>query len=427
MRGPAIRALMGEAHRGVAAITSSTAIGQLVALAATPFLTRLYTPQDFGVFAVLMSMVAIAATVGTLRLELAIPVAEPNEARVLLRVSLLTSVLAGVLLLLVALSTQVGRAATAMGGMAAVLLGAAIAYLVWVTAAYAALTNYALRERNYGAVARRNLLQSLGTAVSQLGLGLWAASFAGLAWGQALGRSIGVFSLMRESRSPTPGPVKGPGVAQVMRDYWRYPALFLPAGIMNILSLQFPLLLVGFAYSAEDAGNLSQAMRFTSVPAALIGAAVSSVVLAEIAQRVREGERDNRRRYLRASKALSPIAFVWALLLLLASPWVLPRLLGPGWAESGLFAAALAPSVGLSVLVSPLTMVLPLYGKAVTQFGLDAARLVLVCVSGAVAWWGGIGPLGAVLAMSLCLSLVYVVTWLLGLRIVSAGSTASSL
>ena len=244
----------------------------------------------------------------------------------------------------------------------------------------------------------------------------------GLTLGQAIGRSVGVLSLLRETRSSGLGVGwRTPHWYAVLRKYWRYPAVFLPAGLMNIFSLQFPLLLVGFAYSAADAGNLAQAMRLTAVPAALLGGAVSSVVMAEIAHRVREGVADNRARYLRASKALLPIAIGWAAVLLLVAPWALPALLGEGWATSGLYAAAMAPSVGLSVLVSPLTMVVPVYEKSALQFGLDGLRLVLVCGSGLAAWVLGAGPVTTVLAMSLCMTAVYVVTWLVGLGVVSGG------
>jgi O-antigen/teichoic acid export membrane protein len=191
---------------------------------------------------------------------------------------------------------------------------------------------------------------------------------------------------------------------------------------MNQFSLQFPLLLIGFAYSADDAGNLSQAMRFSTVPAALLGVAVSSVLMAEIAERVRRGVTDNRLRYLRVSKALSPIAAGWTLVLLLIAPWALPALLGPGWASSGLYAAALAPSVGLGILVSPLTVVLPVYGRSRLQLVLDGLRLLLVCGLGFIGWQTGLGPLALVLAMSLGLAAVYAATWLAGLATVSTRS-----
>ena len=411
---------LGGAHKGVAAILSSTAGGQLVTLAATPFLTRLYSPADFGVFAVLVSIVVIAATVGSLRLEFAIPVCSPAEARVLVRIALTTSLLAGLGLVPLVLTGEYAQDAQLWGGSRGVGLALlVIVYLVWVTSAYTVLTNYALRQRTYGAVARRNFLQALGTAGGQLALARWLPSSIGLTLGLALGRSIGVLSLVRETRLARRDVVSAPQWRAVLGAYWRYPAVFLPAGLMNELSLQFPILLVGFAYSAPDAGNLSQAIRLTAVPAALLGGAVSSVVMAEMAHRVREGTINNRVRYLKASKALLPIAIGWAAVLLLAAPWVLPALLGEGWVSSGLYAAVMAPSVGLSVLVSPLTMVLPVYEKSLLQLGLDGLRLLLVCGSGVTAWSVGAGPVAAVMAMSLCLAAVYVVTWFAGLKVVS--------
>lgn len=413
---------LGVAHRGVAKITGSAAAGQLVVLAVTPILTRLYSPADFGIFAVLISLVMIVATIGTLRLQFAIPVCTDAEAAALVRVSLVASFCAGLLLtpwvLSSGLAEQAERTAGSGGAVLAVLL---VGYLVWVTSAYTVLTNYALRRKTYGAVARRNFLQALGTAGGQLALARWASSSVGLTMGQAIGRSVGVLSLVREAREVRAHSQRAAGWIPTLKTYWRYPVVFLPAGLMNTFSLQFPLLLVGYQYGAADAGNLSQAMRLASVPAALLGGAVSSVVLAEISQRVREGVLDNRARYVRLTRALFPIASAWAAGLLVVAPWALPRLLGEGWASAGWYAAAMAPSVGLSVIVSPLTMVLPVYGRSALQFGLDALRLTLVCGSGLIAGMLGASPVQAVLAMSMSLALVYVVTWIAGLRVVTGG------
>ena len=127
---------------------------------------------------------------------------------------------------------------------------------------------------------------------------------------------------------------------------------------------------------------------------------------------------------MKASKALFPVAIGWAAILLLIAPWALPALLGTGWATSGIYAAVMAPSVSLGVLVSPLTMVLPIYQKSVLQFGLDGLRLLVVCGSGLAAWAWGFGPVAAVLVMSLCMTGVYLATWLVGLRVVSISRSA---
>ncbi|MGB9859042.1 MAG: lipopolysaccharide biosynthesis protein, partial [Moorellaceae bacterium] len=65
--------------RNVAVLTGGTAAGQAMVVLASPILTRLYTPEDFGVLAVYSSVLSIVSVVASLRYELAIPLAEDDE------------------------------------------------------------------------------------------------------------------------------------------------------------------------------------------------------------------------------------------------------------------------------------------------------------------------------------------------------------
>lgn len=401
-------------------MSGGTAAGQLIAVCVTPVLSRLYSPTEFGHFAVLIAAVAIAATLGSLRLELAIPAASPADARVLLRVALAAAAVVGLLLVPILIGGgQIDEVLQdgswlEMGGLSVLVI-----YLVWSTAAVVIATNYVLRGRTYGVIARRNLLQSTATSAGQVALASPLPSFLGLTVGYGVGTTASLVGLLRRTRRDGVATDSLPRWRDVLWRYRRYPLVFLPAGLMNVFVAQFPLILVGVAYSAADAGNLAQAARLTSIPTVMIGAAVSGVVMAEIARRVRNGVKDNRAQYMKASRALLPLAIGWTLAVIIFAPWVLPALLGADWSTSGLYAAALAPSVGAGVLVSPLSIVTAVYGRSGTQLALDGGRLLVVCLSGGVAWAVGAGPVVAVLAMSLCLTASYAITWGVGYRVVA--------
>ncbi len=61
-----------EFSRNVLTLMTSTTIAQAIPLAISPILTRLYTPSDFGIFALYMSISSIISVVVTGRYELAI-------------------------------------------------------------------------------------------------------------------------------------------------------------------------------------------------------------------------------------------------------------------------------------------------------------------------------------------------------------------
>ena len=87
---------IGRAQGGIAAISTGTVAGQAVTLLATPFLSRIYSPEAYGAFASLIAFVAIASTAGSLRMESAVPIATAGEARNLVKASAWSSVIAGI-------------------------------------------------------------------------------------------------------------------------------------------------------------------------------------------------------------------------------------------------------------------------------------------------------------------------------------------
>ena len=409
------------AHRGVAIISASSGAGQLITLLAAPVLARLYSPEAFGSFAVLVSLAAIASTVGAMRLDSAIPLASTTDAMNLVKTAAVTSVLvAACCIPITALVDWQGANYSPLWGLAVV------PYIVWVTSMYSVLTSYSLRSRNYSAVARRNLLQQGGTAGGQLLVSWWLRSGFGLTLGLAIGRSLGVVSLLRESDLHFRQVKTGRSQADTLRRYWRFPLVFMPSALLNVGATQIPVLFVASRYGTEAAGNLSQAVMFAAVPAALLGGAVSSVVMAEIALRVRSGEVDQRSRYLRVSRALAPLAVAWFLVLVVVAPRALPVILGPEWTSSGAYAAALAVAVVGGLVASPLSVVFVLYERSVMNVGLDVSRVVVIVVLGMAVWSLGYGPVAAVLAMSIGMGVIYAATWFMGLRVVSrpiAGAT----
>jgi O-antigen/teichoic acid export membrane protein len=394
--------------------TGATA-GQAVTLLAVPVLSRLYSPEAYGAFASLIAVVSIAATAGSLRLETAIPIAELGDARNLAKVSTLSSLVAGAICAVVLLIADhpILTASPWLGG-------ALVVYLVWITSLYGVLTSYSLRSHRYSAVARRSFLQSLGTALGQLAVSAWVRSALGLTVGLALGRTLGLASLFRENQVRSWwATASDRKTTATLRRYSRFPLVFMPAALFNVLGAQLPLLLVARLYGDESAGNLAQAITVGAVPAALFGTAVASVAMAEMASQIRAGDLNQRPTYLRLTRALLPIGITWMVLLVLVAPDLLPAVLGPEWTSSGEFAAALAVGVGVGLFVSPLTAVLFLYERSLLNLGLDTMRVVVVLSGGLASWSLGYGPVGAVFVMSCALCLVYGLTWIVGLRIVS--------
>lgn len=409
--------------RGLASLVSGATGGQLIVVAMSPLLTRMYSPQSFGAFSFVISLSAIVITVATLKFDTAIPLSDgEDEPQRLVRLAILSAAI--VSLLASALIGVFSTVLTEVAGFEVLPWAWWIPPIVLLTSAFVALSQAALRLRDYTAIAKRSLIQNAGTALAQLCFGWFSPSAAGLLSGQLFGRTVGLLPL---ARSVGPILVK-PGHAStyraVVRKYWRFPLVFAPSAALNMLGTQLPLIFVGLWYGVNDAGYLGIAQRVVLIPAALIGTAVAQVFSAELSARLRAGKLNSRRLYLRASARLAIFGSVVGAAIIAVSPTVFPLLLGVEWRASGAFAQATGLSVGIGLIVGPLSFVFVAYQQTCWSILVDLTRIILVSSLGLVAHLSDCSVLAAVWLMYFGQAVNYFFTWIVGLKIVSVSTKA---
>lgn len=414
-----IETLVGSGPRkGFLALLAGAGIGQGLAVLTSPILSRLYTPSAFGVFTYVVAVSSVLAVGASLRLEFAIPItSDAHEARNLVRAGLASSLLVGAISAVVIACFN--STLSHFAGFEFLPWGWWLPPITIVTAWFSVLSMAALRKRNYGAVANRTVIQGIGTAVCQLGGAAITRSPGGLLTGQFFGRSLGLASLARANKELLVRS-DGPGTSSTLRRYWRFPAVFAPSALINTLGANLPLLLVATWYGTQSAGALGLTLRITAVPAAIVGVAAGQVFSAEISARVRAGQIDNRSLYIRTSRKLSILGLPMAAALLLMGPTVFPFVFGQRWSDSGAFAQAMALVVGLGFVVGPVSFVYLAYEKAGRLLGLDVLRVALIVGAGYACYSAGQSALTSLWAMAAAQAAQLVITWLVGLKIVSS-------
>lgn len=415
------RLLKLPAVRGVVWISAGTVGGQLIAFAIAPILTRLYSPEAFGVFAYVMAIALVLTPVAALRLELTIPLPTSKaEAGLLARLAgASAAVCCAVCALVIAFF---GGALDDSSNLELMPWLWLLPPIVLFTSWYVVLSQLAITDRQYGAVATRNLLQGTATAGSQLLLSLVTRTGGGLLTGWLIGRIAGVLAMF--VRYPRYVLVEKPfrGGADILRRYKRFPLVFTPAALLNALGTQLPLLLIGGLFGATQAGYLGVAQRIVEAPAALFSAAVSQVFVGELAERVRSGQRHNTTAYLRSSMLLGIFGLSLALGAILLGPIVFPWLLGQQWAQSGAYAQAIGVWVGVGFIVSPLSQVYSVYQRAGLNLALDIFRVAIVGGAGLISWLLSFTAIQTLWTMTAGMLVTYALTWLLGLHIVSSAT-----
>ncbi len=399
----------GSFSRSFAVLAGGTVAGQLVALAASPVITRLYTPHEFGVLAVYVSLLGVVGVAANLRYEIAIPI--PADRRV--AANLFGAAIAAALLI----PTAVLAASFVLGDEVSALLGMSeLADYMWLLALgtcalglYQALNYWALRHRDFRRIAQTKLTQGFGSALVQILGGVLNAGPLGLIVGQLVGQAAGVGTLaLRTLRRDAQdlAQIDPRGVRDAARTYRNFPLISSWSAIGNALGLRLPaLLMVGF-YGTAVGGQFSLGIRILATPLSIISLSLSQVYLSRLAELRNESPTgmghlfDSMTRNLLVASV--PVLAAGAL-----APWLFPVIFGTQWHQAGLFVQASMTTFAAQLVVVPVSQTLNILERQDLQLAWDMGRLIAVAASMWVAWASGLSPMGTVLVYAAVSTVAY--------------------
>ncbi|MBT2485002.1 MULTISPECIES: lipopolysaccharide biosynthesis protein [unclassified Microbacterium] len=391
----------------------SSVVAQAITLVATPILSRIYEPAAFGYLTLVVSVTGMIIPAVALRLESALML--PKDAREASALLFMGLTVAALISLLSAGVLELCFAAGLLRPMAALAgFSAWVGGITFFSGIFVLFGQFALRVRNYPAVAARNVTQAATTALAQVGAALIAPSAVGLVGGYGAGRLAGVVPLI--------GSVRGEirrfqlrDVRRMAREYRAFPLLFAPAALMNASALALPVLFAGIWFSVADAGQWGMAERILAVPLVVIATAVSQVVEARLAFHARSDALGSASYYLKVSLLLLAVSALVGVAVLLLAPLVVPWLLGDGWEDAARIMQLLVPMLVTRLIASPLSKALVVAKWARVNLVLDASRLLLILVVLFLCTVWGSNIFELVLFTSLAFALIYAATWLTGL------------
>lgn|SRR5690554_448727 len=343
--------------RAVITLASASAGGQLIILAAMPFLTRLYTPEAFGVFAVFSALMGVLLVISSLRYELAIPLphSQRTASRLLLIALAINLVVALVALAVVALLRFRIAEWTETPLLASFLWLLPVAIVTGGT--YKALNFWAIRNKDYQKIAVTKLTQSISNVITQILGGLAGIGAIGLIVGQIIGQSAGIARLWKglSLQKLRLEASKTHSIALVSR-YRNFPKYDTPAAAVNAVSAQLPNVAMAIIFGPITAGLFYLADRILAVPMSLVSQAVAQVFLGQAKEDISTGNL-----FTRVKRTLVILFLVGALISVATismAEAVFGVFFGDEWQEAGVFASWLVLGLVVQMAYSPLSMVL---------------------------------------------------------------------
>jgi O-antigen/teichoic acid export membrane protein len=387
-------------------LVSGTAASQIIIVLSYTFITRLFSPKDFGVLSVFTSIVGVIAVLLCLRYDAAIMLpAEDEDAANLLAGSLGIATIISILS--IPLVWLLGPT------IAGWLNEPTLASYLWLVppvlffggmgTGHPALNAWALRKKRYATIASTRIADATVTAAGQLGAGISGFATAGsligatllgatvspLVLGVQIWRKYG--NLFRES-------VTLQNIIDNLKRYYKFPVYGTWSTLLNQISWQIPSFMLAIFFSADIVGFYALGFRILQLPMSLVGSAIGQVFF----QRSSEAHAQGKLALVvdEAFHRLVLLGLFPMLTLTLVGRTLAVVFFGEAWAEAGIYTQLLSiwaffwfistPMSSLYLVLEKqefhlkITMFLFLSRLASLGFGgyLGSARLALLLFAG---------------------------------------------
>lgn len=420
-----MRAVLGKSSsnvfRGMAILATGGGIGRLISIAAIPALTRLYSPQDFGVLSVFTALVAILTPLATLRYSLALPL--PRSVGTAMNLLALSLVLMGgfcfaLALLLWLFGTQIFHyfSVTALAPWWWLIAIGTLA-----AATYDLLSSWATRERAYRIIATTNIWQNAAGSLVKILLGLAMVKPGGLLIGQVVTQGGGTTSLVRGfliSFRANWHFVRWTRIRQLAKLYRSFPIYRAPSQLLMVASQQLPLLFMAALYDIGTTGQFGLALMALALPVSLLANTTANAFYAEAARLGVRRPAEIRGMLHSVLIRLAIIALPPALVLFFAGEWLIPIFLGPAWHQTAAFAATMSIYMLFQFVQAPVAHIFYLFDGLRALLFLNIQRIALILVIFAVAYWLDLNAGALVLLYSILLGLHYGLSIIYAMRFI---------
>lgn len=340
---PAI--LNNEFVRNVLKIGSGSAASQLLTFLFIPVITRIYSPQDYGLLGSFTALLAVLLPAAALTYPIAIVLPkQESEATNIASVSIFTSISLSTLLLLILL--------VAADSVLSVLnlepLGNLI-FLIPFAMLFGALQQlnqqWLIRQAKYGYIAKVSVLHSLLVNISKVSAGLVSPTGASLIVTTTLGYLLyallyakllyrGLLSAVRQIFSKDCYIE----LANTARRYQDFPIFRAPQVLIHALSQSIPVLILGSLFGSDAVGYFALSMSVISAPIMLIGKSITDVFYPRASELVNAGK-SVEDLLVKSSLSLLVIGLVPLALLFFGGEPIFALVFGQQWQAAGAYAS----------------------------------------------------------------------------------------
>lgn len=276
-------------------LASGNVLAQGLVVLVAPILTRLFSPEAFGVAAVFFSVTAVIGVAACLRYELSVVLPDTiEEAANLFAVGLCTLLMVTAIIALAVFlsSDQIALLLNAPGLRPYLWL---LPIAIFVNGLLLLLTYWNTRLKRFGRLSFARIIESAPAQVIKI-----VAGFAGYVTGGILiaanvfGSAVAAMALSRQSwregKSLFREHIRWNKMTAGMKRHKRFPLYSTWSAVLDVSSRHLPVVLLAYFFSSPVVGFFALGRQVVSVPTYFFGEALAQVFLQKASEAKRDGQ-----------------------------------------------------------------------------------------------------------------------------------------
>ncbi len=315
-------------------LMSGTIIAQVLMLAIIPVLTRLYTPEEFGIYSLFLSIVFILGVVASWKYELAIMLPKRDrDAQALVFLSLIITismVLATTMILLIFHTALIEHFPELSSIIWLIPVG------VLLTGLFQIFTAYSSRHQFYKKIASVKVTNAFTIASVQT-MFRYLLNWNGLISGKIIADTVSVSLFVSYHIKKQTLQLKNFSKRRIYynaKKYDNFPKYQSFTTFLNAISQNIPVLMLTALFSPAAAGLYALTVRVLQAPVSLIGGSTREVYYQRASKMYANGE-NIFRLYMKTTLGLVKIFFIPFVVVLFFGETIFGWIFGQEWIESG--------------------------------------------------------------------------------------------
>lgn len=333
----------GQFARNIFTMGTGTIIAQSIPILASPLLTRIYSPAEYGIFANFLAIMAFLLVFFSGKYELAIilPKTDKEAINILSFCLFLILISASIFSLISLFAGNYVESTLHVKGLGQWLWLVPIAALIAST--YIVLNEWYIRKKNFIGLSKNRVANTAGITSGSLGFGILNIHI-GLILGQIIGQIFSVTLAVKRILKDDKYLLKYISPKKMFffaKRYIDFAKFVIPGQIINTIAGQLAILLITANFGLFQAGILGLVDRIFGVPSSIIGSAITDV----FKQRVSEEYKQHGSClviYRKVLFTLIGVSIIPFTILFLVSPYLFSFVFGTEWAQAGLYARILS-------------------------------------------------------------------------------------